>query len=159
MDLAGVAFRLDEDTHQNENYLCHLYELRATIELEATALAALRGTKKDLELVRERYKDLKNALASGRDGTDESRAFHKAVIDASGNPHMASFVGWVGNKIWSFMRERDWQDYTEIFWEAQREHEAIIEAISNREVAKAKELARQHVINAARRHGIKIQIP
>lgn len=158
-DLSGLVFRLDANAYQDQNFLGYLYELRAIIEPEAAALAAVRATEENLALVREKYEEMKNALTSGRDGTDESQAFHKAVIDASGNPHLANFVGWVGKKIWSFVQNNDLEHKVEMLSAAQREHEAIIEAVLNREAAKAKEVAGQHVINAARRHGLEIHLP
>lgn len=158
-DLSGSVFRLYANAHKDQNFLVHLYELRAIIESEASALAAVRATEKNLALIRKKYEGLKNALASGRDGTDESQAFHKALIDASGNPHLANFVGWVGKKIWSFRRNNDLEHDVEMMSMVQREHEAIIEAIMNRDAAKSREVARQHVIHAARRHGLDIHLP
>jgi len=158
-DLSGLVFRLGANAYRDQNFLGYLYELRAIIEPEAAALAAVRAKKENLALILEKYEKMKNALASGRDGTDESQDFHKVLIDASGNPHLANFVGWVGKKIWSFRQNNSLEHNVEMLSAAQQEHEAIIEAILNREAAKAKEVARQHVINAARRHGLEIHLP
>ena len=158
-DFSGLVFRLDVDDRQDPNFLAHLYELRAIIEPEAAALAAVRATEEALAIIRERYEALKRALEEGREGTDESHAFHKAILDASGNPHLAKFLSWVGKKIWSFIQNNDLDYRSEMISTAQREHEAIIEAIMNRDHVKARELARRHVLNAARRHGLDIQLP
>ncbi len=155
-DTSGLVFRLDADAHQDRAFLDHLYELRAIIEPEAAALAAARATKDTLSLIRKRYEALKKTLESGGEGTDESLAFHKAVIDASGNPHLASLINWVEKKLWSFIRNNDLEHSAKMILEAQVEHEAIVKAIENRDIGEARRLARKHVSGAARRHGLEI---
>ena len=158
-DPAGLAFRLDADAHQDENYLIHLYELRAIVEPEAAAMAAFRANDKDIVRINNKFELLERALENSDDGTEESLAFHKAVMVASGNNHIARFAGWVDKKIWSFVRNGDFDHNAKMISEVQHEHKDIILAIENRKPRKAKKLARQHVIDAARRNGLKLTLP
>jgi len=158
-DPSGLAFRLDADAHQDENFLIHLYELRAIIEPEAAALAAMRACDEDIARIKNRFESLEKALKDSNDGTEESLAFHEAVMVASGNNHIARFVGWVDKKIWSFVRNGDFEHNAIMISEVQHEHKEIILAIENRNPEKAKKMARQHVIDAARRNGLKLILP
>ncbi|MFC1798799.1 FadR/GntR family transcriptional regulator [Thermodesulfobacteriota bacterium] len=158
-DPSGHVFRLDPKTYEDSNFLVHMYELRTIIEPEAAALAAARANKRTLATIEKRYDELETALKNSKDGTEESLAFHKAVMDASNNTQIAALVGWVDKKIWSFVRSNNFEHNAIMISEVQHEHKAIIETIVNGDSARARQLSRQHVIDAARRHGLKIRLP
>jgi GntR family transcriptional repressor for pyruvate dehydrogenase complex len=157
-DPKGLLFRFEVGDQHKEIFLEQLYELRAIIEPEAAALAAFRATPEQMQTIKERLHGIKQALANGGSGTEESLAFHKAVIDASGNPFLAQFVSWVDKKLWSFSRTEDPDQNGETLYPVHEEHEAIIQAIEERNANRAREIARNHVFKAAKRHGLHINI-
>lgn len=158
-DPSGHVYRLDPETYEDRDFLIHLYELRAIIESEAAALAAARANKKALATIKKRFGELEAALKNSEDGTEESLAFHKAIMDASNNDQIANLVIWVDTKIWSFVRSSNLEHNSAMISEIQHEHKAILKAIEDRDPAKARRLSRQHVIGAAQRHGLKISLP
>ena len=158
-DPTGHAFRFDLKEESEDEFLKYLYEMRAIIEPEAAAIAALRSTKGMIKDVKAKFVRLKKALKEKRDATEESIEFHKSLIEASGNPHLAKFVSWVEKKVWSFTRSNNVEQNGQMILEVQQEHEAIINAIEKRDPKKARLISRQHVIGAARRHGIEIIMP
>ena len=100
-DVSGQVFRLEPE--KDESIVANLYEMRFIIEPEAAALAAVRATDQALDKVKKKFERLQEAVDQGRDSTEESWAFHKAVVGpASGNPQLAGFLSWVEKKLWSF---------------------------------------------------------
>ncbi len=157
-DPSGLVFRLDMGDQQ-ETALEKLYELRAIIEPEAAAIAAARAKPKEIQVLKTRLHEIRKALADGKDGTEESLRFHGAIIDASGNPHLAKFVSWVDKKLWSFTGIKNLYKNGEMLTGVHGEHEEIVKAIEERNPKKARKIARKHVIKAARRHNLHIDIP
>ena len=157
-DPSGLVFRLNMKDQQ-ETDLEKLYELRAIIEPEAAAIAAVRATPQQLLVIKKRLHEIRLALSEGKDGTDESLNFHRAILDASGNPHLTQFVVWVDKKLWSFTQRKNMYKNGEMLNGVHNEHEEIVKAIEERNPKKARKIARKHVIEAARRHDLDINIP
>ncbi|NOY58378.1 MAG: FadR family transcriptional regulator [Calditrichaeota bacterium] len=155
-DISGLVFRIDVDAYKEDQFLKHLYELRVIIEPEAAALAAVRATPEALIRVRTKFKLLEKSITEGGEGTEESIGFHKAIMDASGNPHLAEFVNWVDKKIWAFVRSCDMESNGKMINHIQQEHKSIVEALENRDAQKARETSRKHVLQAAGHHGVKL---
>jgi GntR family transcriptional repressor for pyruvate dehydrogenase complex len=63
-------------------------ELRESIEVAAASLAAERATQSDIEALNVRLSELR-AARTVEDLHEADRAFHRAVVDASGNDLMA----------------------------------------------------------------------
>ena len=159
MDTSGLAFRTDAKAHTKEHYLTYLYEMRAIIEPEAAALAAMRATPEALGKIKGNLKALKKAINNNEDGTDESLEFHKSIIDASGNPHFAEFINWVGKKVWAFIRANDIEEHGKMISDIQKEHMAIVDAIESHDFNKARKITRKHVLQAAKRRNVEIVLP
>jgi GntR family transcriptional regulator, transcriptional repressor for pyruvate dehydrogenase complex len=157
-DPSGLVFRLNIGD-QDETALEKLYELRAIIEPEAAAIAAVRATPEHIQVIKKRLHEIRLALSEGKDGTDESLNFHRAIIDASGNPHLAQFVAWVDKKLWSFTQEKNLYKNGELLNGVHNEHEKIVKAIEERNPKRARKIARKHVIESAKRHDLHIDIP
>jgi GntR family transcriptional regulator, transcriptional repressor for pyruvate dehydrogenase complex len=157
-DPSGLIFRLSIG-NQDETALEKLYELRAIIEPEAAAIASVRANAKQIRVIKSRLHEIKLALEAGNDGTDESLNFHRSIMDASENPHLAQFMAWVDKKLWSFTQERDLYKHGELLNGPHCEHEKIVKAIEERNPKLAQKLARKHVIEAAKRHNLHIDIP
>ena len=158
-DPSGHVYRLDPQAYEDSNFLVHLYELRTIIESEAAAMAAARASKKNLATIKKRFSQLETTLKNSGDSTEASLAFHKAIMDASNNSQIANLVIWIDTKIWSFVRTNNLEHDTAMLSKIQHEHQAILKAIEDGNPVKARRLSRQHVIDAARRHGLKISLP
>lgn len=159
MDISGLAFRINAKDQEEENFLVYLYELRAIIEPEAAAMAAMRATPQSITKIENKLLTLKKTIISGKDGADDSLEFHKAIFDASGNPHLARFIDWIGKKVWTFIHSNDMERNNRLFTDMHEEHEKILECIKNRDSKNARTISRDHVLKAAQRNNVEIILP
>ena len=159
LDTSGLAFRFETGKDEDKFFLAHLYELRAIIGPEAAGLAAQRSSPKDMQNIREKLRTLNHAIDQGGEGTEESFEFHKAILDASGNPQLAELAYWIGKKTWSFTLSYDIEKNGKMHNDVQKEHEALVEAIESRDPKIARRVSRYHIVQAAKRRGISISIP
>ena len=134
-DLSQRVFRLDEKGQEEIDWIGHLYELRLIVESEAAALAAKRATKKDFQKIKKSFRAFEEAIESGEDGYQESKEFHRSILEASGNPHLSKLVQWIDAKIWS--RPRDAKSNNRVAQRIHKEHMALIQAIHEMDVGKA----------------------
>ncbi len=158
-DPHGWVFRLEKDDLEDQKYLTHLYEMRFIVEPEAAALTALRATKKKLARIKQTLADLNRVRDSGDDATNESLAFHEALMDGTGNPHFSNFVAWLGKKFFSCIKHHVIERNAQYISIIKNEHEAIMESILSRDHKKAREHTRYHILASARRHGIELDLP
>jgi GntR family transcriptional repressor for pyruvate dehydrogenase complex len=61
-------------------------EVRMGLECNAAALAARRGRKEDIRLIRKRLDDMESAFKHGKLYVEADVAFHMAIAFATGNP-------------------------------------------------------------------------
>jgi GntR family transcriptional repressor for pyruvate dehydrogenase complex len=128
-------------------------EVRRALEAEAAALAAVRHTPEDLAAIWAAAERLDAAVAAGGDGVAEDLAFHLSIAEATGNPFMIATLRYLSQFMFSAIsvtraneaRRKDFAD------DVQAEHVAVIEAIASGDAETAREVARQHMANAASR--------
>ncbi len=155
-DVSGQVFRLAPE--QEESIIANLFEMRFIIEPEAAALAAVRGTDEALALVKAAFDRLQEVVDRGQESTQESWAFHKAMVAASGNPQLARFLSWVEKKLWSFSYTQNPEENAELAVQAQKEHVVLLESLLSRDADVARDVARRHVVEAANRHGVDLSM-
>lgn len=63
-----------------------IWEVREAIEVQAARLAAKRRRDDDLAAMRGALDDMAESIATGGDGIDGDRRFHRAIAMAAGNP-------------------------------------------------------------------------
>ncbi|MCF8076644.1 MAG: FCD domain-containing protein [Desulfotignum sp.] len=161
-DTSGSSFRLETPAQKDEVFFRQMYELRAIIEPEAAAIAALRITKEGIKDLWKKLERLNVATESGNDATQESLDFHRAVIAASQNPIFTDLISWIEHKFWSFIGIYNFHDLKhakEMYQIIEKEHESIIRSIETRDSKKARQVSRDHVIRAAERRNIEIILP
>jgi DNA-binding GntR family transcriptional regulator len=120
------------------------YQARLIVEPPAAALAAQTASAEDVESMRE-------AIAAHRAHVGEvtvaftaNRAFHLALMAASGNPHLSRFAEslWAGRVG---MRVYELQSDTAFIAADADQHEAIADAVEAGDAALAERLTREHV--------------
>ncbi len=162
IDTSGVAFRLETPTQKDEVFFRQMYELRAIIEPEAAAIAALRISKDEIRRLWHNFHRLNAVWASGEDATQESMDFHKTIISASQNPLFTDLINWIEHKFWSFMKIYDFHDLKHaksMYQVIEEEHRRIAEAIESGDAQSARKISRDHIVKAARRRNIEIVLP
>ncbi len=155
--LANVrTFRLEVQDEANADEILALYELRAILEGDATALAAERRSRKQLADLKNCLAKIHQAVEKGKDYSAADAAFHETITKASGNPFLNDFMVFLSDKLRNLSRRaRDRVSRSmEMQLEVQREHDAIFQAVSDGDTQKAKEAALEHLRNAFKRQKI-----
>jgi DNA-binding GntR family transcriptional regulator len=121
------------------------WRARLVIEPGAAWLAAERGDPEAIRRMRETVERQRRVADDVTASFELNRKFHLALVAASGNPHLAQFsellwLARIGLPIFARQaRDREhllaWAD----------DHEAIVEAISSGDAARAAELTRRHI--------------
>ena len=149
-------FRLDPDGLRSIAEVLDVMELRRAVEIDAAGLAAERGTAEQIAAIDAALAAMDRAIGRGEPAIDEDRHFHRAIAEATGNPHYARFLEFLGhfaiprravaNAPW---RTEGARPYLDLF---QKEHRAIFEAIGQRAPDAARDAMRRHLTNGLKRY-------
>jgi GntR family transcriptional repressor for pyruvate dehydrogenase complex len=128
-------------------------EVRRVLEGEVCALAAERITEAKARQIRQALERLLAAVEQGQDGVEEDLALHRSIARAADNPHFEHLLGFLEQYQRDAMRvtranEAMHQDFMRA---VNREHEALVQAISRGDRAGARRAAIRHMANAATR--------
>lgn len=144
------SFRLILNPATKKMNLGYLYELRVALEGEAAALAAVRGTPEQIVKIKKCLDALEQAMSDGQSGTPENLAFHKALTEASSNPHIIHFINWMHSRIEEQIQAgREVSPDRKLPPLVQQEHTAIYEAIKSGDPLKARRATITHLKNSA----------
>lgn len=83
----------------DENFIRELFELRAIIEPEAAALAAQRRGPADLDTMRTALGGMERYGLGDAQGQAADQAFHRTIIEASGNRPLTTLAESVGAAV------------------------------------------------------------
>ena len=142
-------------------WLGHTYELRAYVEEAVAELAALRRNAANLSAMKHELDAMAKAVKTGQEAVVEDIHFHFAVAHASGNPAMVKLVEYIHGAVAQSVKVARGNSamasgLSEL---AQREHEAIYNAIASGDPVAARHAARAHLVNASQRLGITPRVP
>ena len=121
----------------DERLLRGLFELRTVVEPAAAALAAKRRTAEQLGRMRDSLARMAASSLALDAGRQADRDFHTALLEASGNPFLASLTSGVAAAV----------TWTTIFKQRKRplprdplpDHERVYEAVASGDAAAARE--------------------
>ncbi len=120
-----------------------LAELRAILEPEIAALAAVRADEASLSLMREAYAAMERSVENSAEFIEADLDFHLALAEAVGNPLVLSLI----DSIVGLLRE---QRITIFFVEGgpehgQFHHKQILDAVAARDANRARLTMRAHM--------------
>lgn len=130
------------------------FEFRAGHEAAAAALAAERWQEEDLQHLSEALEVLERCVKTGTVGIEEDRQFHEAVAHATRNPYYISIQESLAPHIATGMnitRQLSLLRTPERLRSVQSEHDAIFEAIRQRDSEGARLAMQRHILNARQR--------
>ncbi|HWX46513.1 MAG TPA: FadR/GntR family transcriptional regulator [Roseomonas sp.] len=150
---AVATFRLDVTDFGNTTEIRNIIELLMAVEAAATGHAATRRSAAELTEIEARLHAMQAAIDRGESGVDEDVAFHRAIVEASGNPFFRDLSEFLDRRVRAFIRAARANTarrhgLTQV---VQREHEAIFEAIATGDAAAARKAAETHLVQAAKR--------
>jgi DNA-binding GntR family transcriptional regulator len=123
------------------------YETRLVVEPGAARMAAERGLEGPMELMRAAIAEEERAGRSPAKHFKANRAFHLALVKATGNPQLVQFMEhvWIGRIGATLDEERIDSDGLIADHDA---HRSIADAIEAGDGERAEELARGHLLRA-----------
>jgi len=127
------------------------YEARLVVEPGAAALAASAGLEEPQQRMRDAIAAQRAAVGDIPRSFAANRAFHLALVEASGNKLLSEFaehlwVARIGAAIYEHQAETP-----ERMLEDAEEHAAILDAVVAGDARRAETLTRRHVAEALRR--------
>jgi GntR family transcriptional repressor for pyruvate dehydrogenase complex len=122
-------------------------ELRRVLEVEIAAIAAQRATRAQVQGLRRALTAIDRAAAVGHDAVAEDLAFHRAIADATGNPHFVRLLSFLEQYLREAMRVTRGNEArnAEFMQQVRDEHRAIVDAIDVRDATAARKAARLHL--------------
>lgn len=129
-----------------------LYEMRLIFEPEAAGLAAIRGTEGELKRIAECGRRVEEAIRDGRDRTEQERAFHKSIAQATHNEFMNKLLPILYQAISKgvALSEQSGQAVQDTV----NDHRLIVEFLSQRNAEGARSAMKIHILHAVRGLGI-----
>lgn len=142
--ILGGLLELAQDAH-----ILELFECRCVLEAGATAQAATRITDEQLAGL-EVHLQAMEASDDPEVNIGEDLAFHQKIVEAAGNPTLASFANIVAQRT---VRARVWNGVIDnsVLATVNQQHRAIFEALAARDSMAAHAAATQHVRSVERR--------
>ncbi len=154
----ALVLTIDRDTLRESGAFIRLFELRGILEVEAAALAALRRSQVDLASMQSSLEAMTSAPYVSVQWLKTDLEFHLAIVQATNNPYMTQFLGFVSEQIWqSFLSVGGrGQDSDKMARATLAEHTTILAAIEIGDAAAARDAMRRHLDNASQRLGLSV---
>jgi DNA-binding FadR family transcriptional regulator len=124
-----------------------LIRARRVVEGETAAIAALQAKRKDIDAMAKALRMMQTEAADGVLPLDGDRAFHTAIVQASGNEVLIDTVQsfWDSRRGPIFERLVGYFETMQSWQAAIAEHSAILEAIQNHDAAAARTAMHAHM--------------
>ena len=155
-DVQRWPFRIVASDLKSVADVLQVIELRMSLEIEASGLAAERHTSDDLAHIRKASAAFDAEIESGGNAIDADFEFHLAIFKAAQNryfPQLLQFLGHfiIPRQMIRVAKENE-SRRAQYLHRIQSEHVAIFEAIAARNATAARKAARRHLSNALRRY-------
>jgi GntR family transcriptional regulator, transcriptional repressor for pyruvate dehydrogenase complex len=154
-DVQRRPFRIDPDELKTHMDIVQILELRMSLEIEASGLAAERRSAKDLAQIKAALQAIDEEIDNDGNAVDADFKFHLAIFRAAQNRYFPQFLEFLGHFIIPRLvvnaveTEPQRKQYLR---RIQAEHIAIFEAIEEGNGAAARKAARRHLTNSMRRY-------
>lgn len=147
------SFKVSNEKLLSETRLKDIYALRIAVETEAAALAAIQCTEKQLKELRIALNAIKSAINHDETGVSEDVSFHSLIAKATGNPIFQELISFLGANIKESIRiaRNNSRKSRQLPEQVQLEHEAILQAIIDRDPNIARRAMRHHLEMACAR--------
>jgi DNA-binding FadR family transcriptional regulator len=147
---------LDLDMGTRVSTAINVLEVRLAIEVESSALAAIRHNPSQLARIEEAFFDFEQSLRLTRATGPADFAFHRAIAEATNNPFYVELLDALGKRAIPCDATSPWS--TELAIDVdyqrglQREHHAILDAIAGSDPDAARATMRSHLARSQARY-------
>lgn len=149
------TFRIAASEMSTVMDVLQVLELRISLETEAAGLAAQRRSEDQLEQLRLALAALIENVAQAGDAASPDYQFHLQIALATGNPHFAGLMSYLGTMVIPRNRVNTarlaQEDRVEYLRRVNREHQDIFDAIERRDSDAARAAMRTHLANSRER--------
>jgi GntR family transcriptional repressor for pyruvate dehydrogenase complex len=137
------------DSSNKISVALNVIEVRMGIEIESAGLAALRRSNSQDAAIQEAWNEFERLLKLGTPTGKTDFAFHRAIAAATNNPFYIEVLDGLGSRTIPCDVASPWGTESVLTYEyqagLQREHLAILRAISAQDAEGAREAMRQHL--------------
>jgi GntR family transcriptional repressor for pyruvate dehydrogenase complex len=152
-DRTDVPFRIDINADNPLSSLLHILELRLGLDAEIASLAAIHRRRDQMTAIMRALSDIDTASKEGRDAVEEDLKFHLAIAQATRNPFFFELIQFLGGTFYSAIAVTRANEgrLEALSKQTKAEHEAIAQAIEQRNPEAAAVAARAHIEKASQR--------
>jgi DNA-binding FadR family transcriptional regulator len=144
------------DSSNKISVALNVLEVRMGIEIESAGLAALRRSNSQDAAIQEAWNEFERLLKLGTPTGKTDFAFHRAIAAATNNPFYIEVLDGLGSRTIPCDVASPWGTESVLTYEyqagLQREHLAILRAISAQDAEGAREAMRQHLSLSQQRY-------
>jgi GntR family transcriptional repressor for pyruvate dehydrogenase complex len=137
------------DSSNKISVALNVLEVRMGIEIESAGLAALRRSASQDAAIQEAWNEFERLLKLGTPTGKTDFAFHRAIAAATNNPFYIEVLDGLGSRTIPCDVASPWGTESVLTYEyqkgLQKEHLAILKAISAQDADAAREAMRQHL--------------
>jgi GntR family transcriptional repressor for pyruvate dehydrogenase complex len=153
IDRTNVPFRIGIDPKNPLPSLLHILELRLGLDAEIAAVAAVRRRRDQMSAIMRALANIEKASKAGRDAVAEDLKFHLSIAEATRNPFFFELIQFLGGAFYSAIAVTRANEgrLEALSKQARIEHEAIAQAIEDRDPQAAAAAARAHIEKASQR--------
>ncbi len=153
------SIRIEQaDLHDRESFRS-LFQLRMPLEIEAAGLAAVHHVDADLKKLDDSLARMTGAEKWTDQGIVADLVFHRALAAATHNEYYPLFIGFIAERIsLAINAARAAAVLEEIVEVTIAEHVAIRDAVATRDPLVARTAMRHHIMGAAGRLGLTLEI-
>jgi GntR family transcriptional repressor for pyruvate dehydrogenase complex len=155
-DVQQRPFRIDSNELKSTLDVIQVLELRMSLEIEASGLAAERRSNADLARIKAALHAIDEQIENGGSAVEADFNFHLAIFKAAQSRYFPQLLEFLGHYIIprqrvNMVNESDAQR-RQYLQRIQAEHIAMFEAIRAGDPAAARRSARRHLANSLRRY-------
>jgi len=155
-DVQRWPFRIDASELKTVADVLHIIELRMSLEIEASGLAAERRSNEDVARIKKALATIEAEIKGGGNAVEADFQFHLSIFQASKNrffPQLLQFLGhFIIPRQMLHMAKDSRTRRASYLDRIQTEHVAIFDAIAAQNATAARKAARRHLSNALRRY-------
>ncbi|UYO94425.1 FadR/GntR family transcriptional regulator [Pollutimonas sp. M17] len=153
LDASSTApFRIDPGELDTVKEVISLLELRTSLESEAAALAAERRSPAQLARLRQALEQMGRVVDTQEDGVDADFSFHQEIAQATNNRYFIELFAYLG--MMAIPRSRigmyksDSAARNAYLKKVDLEHQAIFQAIADKDAEGARSAMHRHLSNS-----------
>ena len=155
-DASQQPYAIDPEGLGSLDSVIEILELRTAVEMEAAAIASERATAAQIKVIAKAANVFTRAIAKGDRAIKEDFDFHYAIAVGTQNSRFVGFLEFLGGLIIPRQSIRTFDGKAELqtrYLESiEKEHQMIVDAITERSPRKAREAMRRHLVNGKARY-------